>query len=368
MSLGLRHRSRRETAHSLVQTNAGAEAEQIMRPGGTGEQMARRPRAVSADHRGPKPTVSGDTQRRCRLEEGGRAPGANVEDDVVGYLGLEGENVGAGGVGHMDEIAALAAVFEHLWADAILDLAAELTGDADERRVARHQRPVQVVIAQGRHSGAWVLDGVRLEQHLLVYASDAREPSRADRGVFCEEPSNEFGTADGAAGLEPTGVEVFGSPRLGDDSPMIGAVVDPVAVYRRGAASNDASSESHVVKGRQQGGGAEIVLSHVRKKIGKTIAASGAKRLVRNGVDAADGSTDLVDIVDIGPQPLDVDAERCTEGVNGVWGIEPDDLVTALAEQLNDVSTDKSGCTGDQHTHDRSFLGVGPLRRLGYVG
>jgi hypothetical protein len=28
-------------------------------------------------------------------------------------------------------------------------------------------------------------------------------------------------------------------------------------------------------------------------------------------------------------------------------------VMTGLTEKLNDVSTDKSGCTGDQHTHDR---------------
>jgi hypothetical protein len=134
---------------------------------------------------------------------------------------------------------------------------------------------------------------------------------------------------------------------------MVGAVVDPIAVHRRGTAIDDVAGEARVVECREQGGGTEIVLSHVRPKIGEALAAAGAECLMRHGVDAADRSTNLVDIIDISPHPLDSDAKRRTEGVNGVGGIKSHDLVTGLAEKLNDVSTDKSGCPGDQHTHDR---------------
>ena len=130
--LGLRaERSGRELAHSVGETDLGSEAEVF---GGAVSAAKTWRTSPAARLRSPSGCGTSVPKARAELlghfEHGSRVAGCDVEGSGRAARPCEGEDVGAGDVSHVDEVAELTAVFVHLGRFAAFERAAEDAGDA----------------------------------------------------------------------------------------------------------------------------------------------------------------------------------------------------------------------------------------------
>ena len=94
------------------------------------------------------------TQLGRHLQDRDRPPGAHIERREAVEVRLDGRHVGRGDVVDVDEVPHLAAVLENPWHIARFELERKIAATPGVRGVARHVRPVDIVIAQRDHRTA----------------------------------------------------------------------------------------------------------------------------------------------------------------------------------------------------------------------
>jgi hypothetical protein len=137
--------------------------------------------------------------QRCRqLANGVGVPAGHVDGAGDRLGGGQGGQVGHGHVGHVDEVAPLGAVLEHLRGAPGGQGAAEDRGHPGIGGVAGHPGPVDVVVAQGgdrRPAGQGAGGG----QLLLVQLGGGVDAARVGRGVLADRHRLQVGAAAGRA-------------------------------------------------------------------------------------------------------------------------------------------------------------------------
>ena len=205
---------------------------------------------------------------------------SDVERAVIGLLAEERGDVRARNIADMDEIASLVPVFEHSGRVTALVRAAEDARDARVRSVARHSRPVDVVVAQRRDRGALVLAGERRAQVLLMQLGGGIHVARVDRRVLGH------GLGDELAATLDTGRIVLtqcdrraGTRRRAHDS-VLGAAIAPLAVDHHAAGQHDSSGKVPLVQGAQQHRSADVIVVDILVDIRKIDAETDHRALM----------------------------------------------------------------------------------------
>ena len=124
--------------------------------------------------------------------------------------------------------------------------------DAGVGRVARHPRPVDVVVAQRRHRHAGLAAEGRGEV-LLVQLRRGVDVARVRRRVLGDAARRQRRAAARARRLEAAGVEVGAQARAGPDEPVLGAGVAPFAVDDHARREHEPAGEAGRARARAAG-------------------------------------------------------------------------------------------------------------------
>ena len=170
-----------------------------------------------------------------------------------GLVAGQGEHVRPGDVGHVHEVAQLAAVLEHRRCLAAPVGAAEQARNAGVRRVLRHPGAVHVVVPERRGGAAGVLPGVRGARGPPGPASSSR--------TRCEDRPS----APPAPGQPRAATRTSGTPaRSGQPSrsvrrrgggrttPCVATPVSALAVHHRARREHEAPAEPALVQRAQE--------------------------------------------------------------------------------------------------------------------
>jgi hypothetical protein len=252
----------------------------------------------------------------------------------------------------MDEVAALATVFEDLRSASGGESAAEDARDTGVRRVAGHSWPIHVVVPEHRRRHA-VFPSERGHEVFLVDLRRGIDVPRIERGIFAHDHGLELVTATGAPRFEPARVEVAAPSGTGTDRPVVSTPVCAFAVDDHAAGQYEPSGEIDLVHGPQTGGSANVVGMDVAADVREVDSETDLGGLVTYGVGAVDCIEPGTGIGHVRPPIVDPLAER--GGRAGVCGriqrVEHYDVVTGGYELLDDVGTDEAGASGDDYAH-----------------
>ena len=255
-------------------------------------------------------------------------------------------------VAHVHEVAALAAVLEHARDAAGGERRAEDARDAGVRRVARHPRTVNVVVAQGRDGRAG-LARERRGQMLLRDLGGGVHVARVLRRVLRHRLRVERRAANRARRLEAAGVEIVRRARRRPDDPVLRAGVAALAVDDHARGEHEPAREPRRRQRAQEHGGAEVVVGHVVGDVADVGAEAHHRRLVADRSGAGDRPRGRGGVADVALEPLGARVEVVRPlAVRGrQQAVEDAHLVPALEQRVDDVGADEAGAAGDE---DRS--------------
>ncbi len=277
-----------------------------------------------------------------------------------GRVRRQGEHVGRGDVGDVHEVAPLAAVLQHPRRLAPFQRGAEDRRDAGVRGVARHPRPVDVVVAQRPGSSAG-LPRPRGDQVLLGGLGGGVGAARVERGVLADESGDQVAAAAGAARLEAPGVEVGRRPRARAARPRApgsrsgprrrrpSSPPAPAGAPRRRASRRAARPCRGRCARRRPGRPRDRRRARpsppggTRRRRRAAAGPAGRRRARRRGPARA------------GRCPAAAGAVRLRE-----QRVEQDRLVAVGDEPVRDVRPDEPGPAGDQNAHGRTVVRVCP--------
>ena len=186
----------------------------------------------------------------------------DVERTVERRRCRQGEHVGAGDVVDVDEVAELAAVLEDLGCPPGLQRAAEEAGDSGVRRVARHPRAVDVVVAEGRD---------RADAHGRRRRTGAPGGAWSRRTRCADRAARPRGSAADASGWPHAGHPGSKRPAArsagwrgpGAFVAVAGARVPPFAVHHHAAGQHEPARRTRLVQWPQQRCRADVVVVDV---------------------------------------------------------------------------------------------------------
>ncbi|SCF92604.1 hypothetical protein GA0115280_119978 [Streptomyces sp. Cmuel-A718b] len=267
----------------------------------------------------------------------------------------------------VDEVAPLAAVLVDPGGLAARQGGAEERGDTGVRGVARHARPVHVVVAQGHRPAA---GGPRPGggQVLLGQLGRRVHVARIRRRVLGHQPGRQFRPAVRAARLEAPRPQVGLRARTGADRAVPGAVVAPFPVDHHGSGQHQVPDPGrrHL---RQQHRRTEVVAPHVQAGVREVLAEADQGRLVAYGVHPGQRVRHRLPVPDV---PDDHPVARQPGGRSlrmgrGQQCVQHHVLVPGRGEGGDDMCSDEPGSAGDQYAHDRQArarrpAGRGPAR------
>src|ERR1041385_113606 len=148
-------RSLREFRHPVREGHGRLEAQHVPGSPGRGEHVPDVAGSILPRQARPGGRWSEcGTDRAGHVPDGVPLPAGHVERPSHIRRGLERQDVRPGPVWRVDEVADLRAVLEHAGRLAPLQSAPEDGGDTRIRRVPRHPRPIDIVIAKGDHRRA----------------------------------------------------------------------------------------------------------------------------------------------------------------------------------------------------------------------
>jgi hypothetical protein len=198
---------------------------------------------------------------------------------------LQRQQVGAGDVADVDEVAALAAVLQHLWCPPGREGAAEDGRDPGVGGVAGHPRAVDVVVAQRRdHRPA---RGHRHQrQLLLMQLGGGVDAARVGHHILGHWQRLQVPTATGAGRLEPARFQSRWRSRAGADRTMLEAPVATLAVdHHRAGQQQPVDPAGTPVQRAQQPRGSQGVVAHVVHHVAQVAAQPDHGRLVADRLD-----------------------------------------------------------------------------------
>jgi hypothetical protein len=272
---------------------------------------------------------------------------------------LQREQVGAGNIPDMDEVAPLAAVLQHLRRLPGRQGAAEDGRHTGIGGVAGHPRTVDVVVAQGRDRRPARGHG-RERQVFLVELGGGVDAAWVGFGLLGHRQRLEVAPAGWAwrlpaAGGQPCLVSGCGAhPAVG-----LAAVATLAVDDHRAGQQQPVDPAGAAVQRGQQPGGAQGVVAHVVHDVGQVLAQPDHGRLVADRLDAIDGTVQRGP-VQVGPEVVDVVAQVVGWAAVGL-GVEPvqhPDPVPALGEQVDEMAADEAGTAGDEHLHGAACCGL----------
>ncbi|CAM5674461.1 hypothetical protein SBADM41S_01549 [Streptomyces badius] len=237
----------------------------------------------------------------------------------------------------VDEVAPLAAVLVDPGGLAARQGRAEERGDPRVRGVARHARPVHVVVAQGDRpaagrpcpGGGQVLLG---QLGRRVHVAGIR------RRVLGHQTGRQFRPAVLAARLEASRPQVGLRARAGADRAVPGAVVATLAVDHHGPGQHQVPDPGrrHL---RQQHRRTEVVAPHVQRGVREVLAEADHGRLVAHGVHPGQRVRHRLPVPDVpDDHPAARQLGRCATGVGrGQQGVQHHALVPGRGEGGDDM-------------------------------
>ncbi len=288
------------------------------------------------------------------VEDADRPARADVVGGVLlrraGDDRLQRPQVGTRDVGDVHEVAHLGAVLVDPRRLAPLQRGAEHRRHARVRRVPGHAGPVDVVVAQRDRRGAG-LAHPRGGVVLLGELAGGVAAARVEPGVLVDELPPQHGPADRAVVVEVAGLQRGHRPRAGHLGPVVGTGVAALAVDdHRGGQHQPV--DAFLVHGGEQGGGAEVVVTGVRRQVGDRDPGADDRRLVADHVDPAQ---------QVGPRGRRRRLAHVEPGGAGrrhgravgalEHQVDPDHLVTRGLELLPDRGADEAGRAGQQDLH-----------------
>ena len=308
---------------------------------------------LAGDHRlGP---VEGARERARHVQHGAR----RAARDVVGArLGVEREQVGAGDVADVHEVAPLAAVLEHARRGAGGQRGPEDARHPGVGRVAGHPRTVDVVVAQRRHGGAG-LAGERGAQVLLGELGRRVDVAGVGGRVLGHRLRLERRAAVRAGRLEAAAVEVGGRARRRAHHAVLRAGVAALAVDDHARSQHQPAGEAAGGERLEQHRGAEVVVGDVVGDVADVGSETDHRRLVADGGDAGHRAGDRAGVADVALDPLcaRVHVLRPLAVGGGQQHVQHAHLVAGLEQRVDHVRADEAGAAGDE---DRSIHGAGP--------
>ena len=270
-------------------------------------------------------------------------------------------HVGVGDVADVHEIATLMTVLGDSRRLAALQRAAEDAGDTCVRGVARHPRPVDVVVAQPAGLDV-VFSGEGGGEVLLVQLGRCVDVARLQGGVLGDRLGVEHTGTERASGLEPATVEIVEEARAGAHDAIDGTPIPTLAVDHHRRREHDAPGEPALVERREADDPADVVVVDVRSGVAEVHAEPDLAGLVAHRSDAVEGSVPCCDVAHVTPDVLgggiEVARSCAVRGRGEV--VEHHDVCAAFDELVDDARPDESGATGDEDAghgrHDRLFV------------
>ena len=175
--------------------------------------------------------------------------------------------------------------------------------------------------------------------------------ARVEAGVLVDQLPPQHGAAHRAVVVEVARLQRGDRPRAGHLGPVVGARVAPLAVDdHRGGQHHPV--DARLVHGGEQGGGAEVVVTGVRRQVGDRDPGADDRGLVADDVDPAE---------QVGPRGRRRGLAHVEPGgAGGRHGgavgalehqVDPDHLVARGLELLPDRGADEPGRAGQQDLH-----------------
>jgi len=243
------------------------------------------------------------------------------------------------------EIAALAAVLEHLRRRAVLQAGTEDRRHAGVGGVARHPRTVDVVVAQADRRTVDQARPVR-RQVFLAHLAGGIGVAWIERRVLGHRGRRQRAPAPRAARLETAGGQVVRIAGRWPDAAVSRAVVGALAIDHHGGGQHQAV-DVVAAHGLEQHGGAGDVHVHVGGQVGDVHAEAHHGRLVTHRVDAVQRVVHRRRIAHVTDHQFPGHVVR-PGGVYGRGeGVEATHLVTRCQQGLRDMGADESGGAGD---------------------
>jgi len=222
--------------------------------------------------------------------------------------GGQRQDVRAGDVAHVDEVAQLPAVLEHAWGAPGRERAREDRRDAGVRRVPRHPGSVDVVVAQRRH-GHPGLAAERRREMLLVKLRRGVDVARVAGRILGDAARLKRRAALRAGRFEATRGEVYLAPRRRHDEAVLGTRVASLAVDDHARREHEPAAEARACKLAQQDGGSEVVVGGVVGDVADVGPEADHRGLVANMIDAVQRGRDGGAVAHVAVDELGVGSE-----------------------------------------------------------
>jgi len=342
-----------EVGHALGERGARGEAEVARGGGGGSHDVADVAEPVVTGHHRVDAQSEGAGQGGGHLADRVRFAAGHVVAAQAGRYGgtgrLEGAQVSQGHVGDMDEVAALAAVLEHLGRRAVLQAGPEDRGHARVRSVSRHARTVHVVVPQAHRVAAGQPGPVR-RQVLLGDLARGVGVARVQRRVLGHCGRGQRARAPRAAGLEQSGRQVRLIARGGLDAAVRRAVVRALAIdhHRRGQHQPADIVAAHRL---QQHGGAGDVHVGVGRQVGQVHAQADDRGLMTDGVDTVKRLVHRPLVADVADHERPAEVVRPAGVHRRGQRVETTHLMARGQQGLRDVGSDEPRRTSHQNAH-----------------
>src|SRR5438552_4880942 len=202
----------------------------------------------------------------------------------------------------MNEVAALAAIFEHVRRVASGDGAPEDAGHAGVRGVTGHPRPVDVVVSQRGHARPIMLAGESPGEVLVLELRRRVHVPGIDRRAFGHGPRDERRTALLAERFVTAGGERHRISWWRGGLLVRVAPISAFAVYDHAAGERHPPTKLNAVERAQEGCRPEVVVVYVVGDVVEVDAQSDHCGLVRDGVDARNRRLDRRGVGDVAPE------------------------------------------------------------------
>jgi hypothetical protein len=351
-----------EGGEAGVEVDPGGEAEQFAGEGDVREAVAGVAGAVVLGEFGAEVgAAKGGREAQGGLVDGVVAAAADVDDAARGAGGVEGEGEGAGDVGDVDKVAALAAVLEGEGGQVPEEAGGEERQDAGVGAGEGLAGAVDVEEAEGEGGDAAGLADEEAEAFLVEFREGV---DGGGVGVLG------FGGGEGceraAVGVDEfplAGLETFERAGAAGDVGSGGAAVKALAVDA-GAGGEDEAADGAADEGLEEDGGALVVDGGVVGNLIQARAGADEGGEVADGVDADEGLVDGAGVEHVADAQVDLGGE--VGGADGVGtvhvrdeGVEDAHAMAAAQELVGQVGADEAGAAGDEDEFGHGGNGAG---------
>ncbi len=251
-------------------------------------------------------------------------------------------------IAHVDEVTPLCTVLEHPRCLARGQRAGEQRCDTGIRGVARHPRPIDVVVAKGGRRNARLPFESRGEV-LLVELRRCVDVARIELCLLGDRLTLELAPALRAARLETSGIEVLGAARRRTDDAMLWTGVATLAVDDHARREHQAPGEAPFGQSTQQHRRAGVVVAHIVGDIEEVGAEADHPGLVADVDHALERALDGRRVADVALDEVRLAREVTRRMGMGEQRVEYPHLEPFGDQGVDDMRADEPGSAGDEY-------------------